>query len=199
MRVPFSAVLDACVLYPNTLRDTLLRIAEYGVFQPLWSEQILDEVHGVLIRNGRPKEKADYAIGCMKGAFPEAMVQGWESLVGSMQNHAKDRHVLAAAQRGHADVIVTANLKDFPATACDPLDIAVQHPDTFLCYELEQAPEVILRVLQEQAEATGKGGRIALSVDELLTCLENCGAPVFAASARNWLEGLEQAGALNPA
>lgn len=51
--MPFSAALDACVLYLNALRDTLLRIAEVGIYQPLWSQKILDEVHGVLERKGR--------------------------------------------------------------------------------------------------------------------------------------------------
>ena len=186
--MPFSAVLDACVLYPNALRDTLLRIAEAGIYQPLWSERILAEVQGALVRKGRPGPLVDRMLSYVRAAFPEAMVEGWESLEDSMGNHVKDRHVLAAAVRGHAHVIVTINKRDFPSSACDSLDIDVQHPDTFLCYELEQAPDVILQVLQEQAAATGKPPHAPMSLEDVLSSLENCGAPVFAATARSLLE-----------
>jgi hypothetical protein len=39
----FNAVLDASVLYPLPLRDTLLRVAEAGLYEPCWSERILEE------------------------------------------------------------------------------------------------------------------------------------------------------------
>src|SRR5581483_10914840 len=98
--MPFSAVLDACVLYPDALRDTLPRIAEAGIYQPLWSEKILEEVHSVLKRKGR---RADHVVDCLRRAFPDAMIYGWEPFEGSMSNHPKDRHVLTAAVRGRAD------------------------------------------------------------------------------------------------
>lgn len=183
--MPFSAVLDACVLYPNALRDTLLRIAEVGIYQPLWSEKILDEVHGVLKRKGR---QADYVVGCLRQAFPDAMVYGWEPFESSMGNHPKDRHVLAAAVRGHADVVVTANLKDFPASSLSGLDIEVQHPDLFLCYELEFAPGAIMQIVHEQAQDTGKEGRPRLTVDDVLDELTHCGARNFADQTRELLE-----------
>lgn len=182
--MPFSAVLDACVLYPNALRDTLLRIAEDGVYQPLWSEKILDELHGVLERKGR---RADYVVQCIREAFPEAMVSGWESLEGSVTNDPKDRHVLAAAIRGHADVIVTANLSDFPSKSLEGFDVEVQHPDVFLCYELEFAPKAIIQVLFEQAADTGKQGYPQLTVYEVLDALERCGVNVFVHQVRQWL------------
>ena len=183
--MPFSAVLDACVLYPNALRDTLLRTAEAGIYQPLWSERILAEVRGALVRNGRSEQLVDRMLSFVRGAFPEAMVKGWEPLEDSMGNHVKDRHVLAAAVRGHADVVVTLNLRDFPSSACDHLDIEVQHPDTFLCHNLEQAPEIILQVLREQASSTGKPPHSSMSIEDVLSSLENCGTPVFAATARS--------------
>ncbi|WP_218825113.1 PIN domain-containing protein [Streptosporangium subroseum] len=185
--MPFSAVLDACVLYPNALRDTLLRTAEAGIYQPLWSERILAEVRGALVRNGRPELLVDRTFSFVRRAFPEAMVEGWEPLEDSMGNHVKDRHVLAAAVRGHADVIVTLNLRDFPGSACEHLDIEVQHPDTFLCYKLEQAPDVILHVLEEQVAATGKPSHLPMTMKDVLSSLENCGTPVFVANARSFL------------
>ncbi|MDX6743632.1 PIN domain-containing protein [Actinocorallia sp. A-T 12471] len=182
--MPFSALLDACVLYPSALRDTLLRIAEAGVYQPLWSARILSEVNGVLARKGH---RADYVVDCIREAFPEAMVEGWEHLEESMTNDPKDRHVLAAALRGHADVIVTTNLKDFPRSALEGFDVDVQHPDVFLCYELEFAPEVIFQVLRDQAGDTGSNGYPALSVGDVLCRLERCGVHVFVHQVRRWL------------
>lgn len=183
--MPFSALLDSCVLYPNALRDTLLRIAEAGIYQPLWSERILAEVRGALVRKGLAESRVDRTLSFVRNAFPEAIVEGWERLEDAMGNHAKDRHVLAAAVRGHADVIVTFNLRDFPQSVCSPLDIEVQHPDTFLCYELEQAPAAIQRILMEQAAGTGKLPHPRLTVSDVLAALENCGAPVFAAMVRS--------------
>lgn len=182
--MPFSAVLDTCVLYPNTLRDTLLRIAENGAYQPLWSEKILDELHGVLARHGW---SAGHVVQQIRNAFPEAIVTGWEHLENSMTNDPKDRHVLAAAVHGHADVIVTANLSDFPARSIAGFDIEVQHPDTFLCYELDIAPDSVIQVLFEQAADTGTRGRAQLTVHEVLDALGRCDAKVFTHQVRQWL------------
>jgi predicted nucleic acid-binding protein len=182
--MPFSAVLDTCVLYPNALRDTLLRIAEAGVYQPLWSERILEELQRVLERKGR---RADYVLQCMREAFPDAIISGWESLENSMTNDLKDRHVLAAAIRGHADVIVTSNLSDFPPRSLEGFDVEVQHPDVFLCYELEFAPNAIIRVLFEQAADTGKEGRPQLTLDDVLDALVRCDINVFVHQVRQWL------------
>ncbi|WP_062356390.1 PIN domain-containing protein [Herbidospora yilanensis] len=192
--MPFSAVLDACVLYPNALRDTLLRVAEAGVYQPLWSERILTEVQEALVRNGLSAQKVERTLSFARAAFPEAMVEGWEPLEDSMGNHVKDRHVLAAAVRGHADVIVTFNLRDFTPAACEPWDVQAQHPDTFLLYELEAAPGVILNVLTEQAAATGRPPHRPMTLEEVIGSLETCGVPVFVSEVRSWLRRQKRLG-----
>jgi PIN domain len=46
----FGVVLDACVLIPATLRDTLLRAAEKGMYRLHWSDEILDEVRRNLVK-----------------------------------------------------------------------------------------------------------------------------------------------------
>jgi len=85
--------------------------------------------------------KADRRIGFMRAAFPDAEVTGYEDLIDSMTNHPKDRHVLAAAVRADAAVIVTANLKDFPRSALDPYDLDAMGPDDFLLNQLDLYPQ----------------------------------------------------------
>lgn len=129
----FPVLLDACVLYPMYLRDTLLWCAEAGVYRVHWSQEILDEATDNLVGKNQMKVcKAARLQSEIKAAFPEAMVEVPLGLVEVMTNHPKDRHVLAAAVVARAQVIVTANIKDFPASALDPFGIEAQHPDVFL-------------------------------------------------------------------
>ena len=84
-----------------------------------------------------PEERIERLVRTMERAFPEAMVTGHELLIPSMTNDPKNRHVMAAAVRGQADVIVTSNVRDFPPEACEPYDVGVQTPDEFLQYQWE--------------------------------------------------------------
>ena len=115
-------LLDACVLYPIGLRDTVLNMAEAGCFRVLWTEEILAETSRNIVEDtpGLTAEHLEKTFAAMRRAFPEAMVEDYEHLVASMTNHPKDRHVLAAAVAADADVIVTLNIRHFPRTACDP-------------------------------------------------------------------------------
>src|SRR4051794_17228823 len=97
--MPFAAGLDANVLYPLPLRDTLLRIAETELYDPYWSERILDEVARNLILDGRATEdQAGRLAAAMDGAFAGAAVpeEAIARLEPAMTNEPKDRHVLAA-------------------------------------------------------------------------------------------------------
>jgi predicted nucleic acid-binding protein len=131
------ALLDANVLYPAYLRDALLRLAEAEIYQVRWSRQILDEMARNVLENNPelPEERIERLVRTMERAFPEAMVTRHEPLVPSMTNDPKDRHVMAAAVRGRADVIVTLNVRDFSPEACEPHDVDVQTPDEFLQYQ----------------------------------------------------------------
>jgi predicted nucleic acid-binding protein len=152
--VPLTlAVLDANVLVPVSLVDTLLRSAEQRRYAPLWSDEIFDEV----IRNVarlHPEHglgAATRRAGFMKDAFPDAMVTGWQHLEAEMTNDPKDRHVLAAAVVGGAEVIVTNNVLDFPDTACHPYGIAVMGADAFLCEIWSTDWELARTMIEEQA------------------------------------------------
>ncbi len=116
----FTVVLDACVLVPAALADSVLRISEAGAFAVRWSAIILDEVERTMTRLGIPPDKAAQRIGTMTEAFPFAAIEGYQPLVDAMRNDRKDRHVLAAAVSSECHTIVTFNLADFPSEAVDP-------------------------------------------------------------------------------
>jgi predicted nucleic acid-binding protein len=105
--VSFPALLDTCVLYPAYLCDTLLRLAEAAAYRPLWSAEVLAELRRNLVERGIPIERVDRRLAHMTRSFPDALVTGYESLVDGMTNDPKDRHVLAAAVRAGAEVLVT--------------------------------------------------------------------------------------------
>lgn len=118
----FRAFLDTCVLFSATLNDTLLRIAELGAFQPLWSQGVLRELRTVLQREAHiSPDAAGRRIANMQRAFADADVSGYESLIPAMTCDGKDRHVLAATIRGNAELLITFNVKDFPASSTDPI------------------------------------------------------------------------------
>jgi hypothetical protein len=78
---PFIVVVDANLLYPFTLRDTVLRAAAAGFFQLRWTVEILDEVERNLVENGvMPADKAGRLRAKMEEHFPEALVTGYEVL-----------------------------------------------------------------------------------------------------------------------
>lgn len=148
----FVAVLDACVLIPAALRDTLLRAVEKDLYRMQWSDDILEEVRRNLVKMGMSSEKeAESLIREMKRYFPDASVTGYSSLIESMTNDTKDRHILAAAVVCGAQVIVTSNLRDFPKKALAPFHIEAQSPDAFLMHLFHLDPESMANVVIEQA------------------------------------------------
>lgn len=119
----FAALLDTCVLWPSLQRDFLLSMAIEGLYRPLWSEAILDELRRCeqykLIDQGKDEATAlvgaDSLLAEMRTHFDDALVTNWEPLEGSFGlPDVNDEHVVAAAVVGGAGVIVTDNLKDFP-------------------------------------------------------------------------------------
>lgn len=148
-------LLDACVLIPMPLADTLLRLAAGPrLFLPKWSDEIMAEVSRSLQEDfGLSAEKAVYRETQIRQHFPEAWVEGYEDLIPAMENHPKDRHVLAAAVRTGAKVIVTYNIKDFPPSSMASHSIAVQGPSAFLKDLYKQAPSAVMNTLESQATA----------------------------------------------
>ena len=114
------AFYDANVLYPAELRNFLMYLALTGLFRAKWSAAVHEEWLRNLIKN-RPdltREKLERTRHLMDKALPDALVTGYEHLVDAIELPDRDdRHVLAAAIRCGASVIVTLNLGDFPRQA----------------------------------------------------------------------------------
>jgi predicted nucleic acid-binding protein len=178
------ALLDTSVLFPFYLRDTLLRAAELDLYQPRWTVDILDELRRVLAERGHvDARQAARLTSVLRVAFPEAEVTGYHALVAHMTNHPEDRHVLAAAVRANADVIVTSNLRHFPRASVDPHGVRVQSADAFLLALRGQHPDQMRRILLEQAEEFHAP---PMSATEILDRLETT-APRYATAMRQAL------------
>lgn len=153
--MPSVVVLDACVLYPLPLRDTLLRCAEENLYEVRWSRRILDEVARNLVKDRRAAAaQACELVAAMRRAFEDAEIpdRAIAEFEPRMTNEPADRHVLATAVASdEGAVIVTFNLRHFPAAACQPFGVDVSHPDAFLCSLYERAPTGVHAVLNQQA------------------------------------------------
>lgn len=152
---PFTAVYDACVLYPAPLRDFLMWLALSGRFRARWTLEIHQEWKRNLLKN-RPDLKAeqlDRTSDLMDQAIPDACVTGYDNLIeGLSLPDANDRHVLAAAIRCSASVIVTFNQKDFPASKLDEFGIEAQHPDEFVDNLFDLDPAAVVAAAQRQRQ-----------------------------------------------
>ncbi|WP_244188216.1 PIN domain-containing protein [Streptomyces regalis] len=149
----------------------------------MWSADILQELARNLTERVQP-DAVKRLIVLMESAFPESSVVGYGGLVPAMGNDPKDRHVLAAAIKGEADVVVTRNLRDFPQDTVRPYGIEVLHPDEFLLDQLDLAPAEVLAVLHAQARGYRRAPR---DVHGLLDRLDAGGVPQFAAEVRRRL------------
>ena len=148
---PLTAVLDACVLFPASLRDTLLRAANMNLYRMRLTDEILEEVSRNLIKKGMPEYKAQRLVAKIKGRFSDAFITDHRSMIVAMPINEKDRHVLAAAVASNAQVIVTQNLKDFPSNLLAPFHIEAQHPDKFFTSLFHAYYDQMIELLLEQA------------------------------------------------
>jgi predicted nucleic acid-binding protein len=179
--VPYSVVLDTCVVYPAHLRDTLLRLAERGLYRPLWSVDIIIELQRNLVERGIAAEVVDRVTTEMNAAFPDANVTGYRSLIDGLTCDPKDRHILAAAVRANAAAILTFNTRDFPPQSVEPFELEVVDPDTFLLDQLDLAPDPVIDELEQQAAANRRDPK---TLGTLLDSLTRAGTPRFATEVR---------------
>ncbi|MGO2357582.1 PIN domain-containing protein [Mesonia sp.] len=131
--VRFKCVLDTNIIYPIEIRDLLFWFAHYDLFTPKWSNHIFDEWKDVMNRKGVSKEEVSKRTNYANLAFPDAFVPNYESLINGLTlPDEKDRHVLAAAIKINANVIVTNNLKDFPSEYLASFGLVAKSADDFI-------------------------------------------------------------------
>lgn len=131
--VKFKCVLDTNVIYPLWTRDLLLWFAYYELYTPKRSNNIFNEWVSVMIRKGIDKTEALHRAQKVNLAFPDALVQNYEPLIDTLQlPDIDDRHVLAAAIKTNANLIITNNLKDFPEEYLTSFGLKAKGPDDFL-------------------------------------------------------------------
>ena len=145
------AVLDACVLYPPSLRDLLMWLAAVGAYAPRMTEDIHAEWIRNVLADKQEVTPAQLERTCrlMNQVSPHCLVSGYEALIPTLTlPDANDRHVLAAAIAAGAAVIVTFNLSDFPAATLEADGIEPLHPDVFLCALFDDEPGLFLQAVR---------------------------------------------------
>ena len=170
-------VLDACVLYPAFLRDLLMYLNIFDLYQPKWTDRIHDEwIRNVLLN--RPdinKSQLERTRELMNENARDSLVRDYEDLIEDLSLPDKDdRHVLAAALKSRANGIVTFNLKDFPASTLDKYGIKIFHPDDFLMNLLMRDKVAFLKAARKQREGLRLPPK---TVDEYLSVMRKQGLP----------------------
>ncbi|KAF0244286.1 MAG: hypothetical protein FD180_2660 [Planctomycetota bacterium] len=171
MFATFTALYDSCVLYPAPLRDLLLRLALTDLVRARWSKDIHEEWLRSVLRD-RPdlkREQLQRTRELMDAHVRDCLVTGYEPLIEGLNlPDPDDRHVLAAAIKSGASVIVTFNATDFPEAQLAKFGIESQHPDVFVTHLIDLAPGAVVAAARDQRAALRKP---PFSVAEFLDCL----------------------------
>ena len=182
----FIVLFDAGVLYPAPLRDFLMRLAISDLFAAKWSHQIHQEwINKVLQKRPELATQLDRTKSLMNAAVPDCLVTGYEPLVKGLHlPDPNDNHVLAAAIRCSAQIIVTFNLKDFPTNVLEIYGVEAVHPDVFIEHQLSLYQGVVI--------TTAKNHRAALknppkSAEEYLATLAAQGLVVTADKLKEFI------------
>ena len=152
-----KVLIDACVLYPNVMREMVLAAAGQGLFTPIWSERLLEEWARAAARRSAVDDlQARGEIALLRAAWPRASVEPRKAdLARLWLPDPDDIHVLSAAIAGSADLILTLNAKDFPRHILAEEGLDRNDPDGFLTMLWRDAPEAIAAAaaaVQRQAE-----------------------------------------------
>lgn len=185
----FTALYDSCVLYPAPLRDLLMHLAATDLFRARWTHAIHEEWIGSLL-NDRPdltRAQLERTRDLMNMAILDCLVEGYEELIPALTlPDPDDRHVLAAAIRSQAGVVVTTNMADFPPELLAAYGIEAQHPDEFVSYLIDLAPGQVCRAVKQHRDTLKNPPK---STEEYLATLSRQSLPQTVRMLREF-EGL---------
>jgi predicted nucleic acid-binding protein len=129
-----------------------MRLALTDLFHAKWTQEIHKEWMRNLLKN-RPDltaERLELVKTKMDMHVRDCLVDGYQELINGIKlPDPNDRHVLAAAIKANAQIIVTYNISDFPSTDLSKFEIEAQHPDDFLRHLLDLAPAKVIATVQE--------------------------------------------------
>jgi predicted nucleic acid-binding protein len=170
---PSVAVFDACILYPFHLRNIVVQAAVDRLVEARWTDRIQEEWIRSLAADAPtiPIKRLQAIRRLMDNALPGANVTGYERLIASVGlPDPDDRHVVAAAIAARASVILTWNLRDFPATALKKIRLHRQTPDAFLSGIYDEAPALMVGSL---ANARRNLSKSRVSASDFIVTLDN--------------------------
>jgi predicted nucleic acid-binding protein len=183
--MPFIVVYDANALYPNTLRDLLIRIAQQPhLVQAKWTNEILDEMIRALQKNfsNVTEEQVGRLRDRMNRAVRDCLVEGYEPLVEILElPDPDDRHVLAAAIKATAQVIVTRNVRDFPRGKLARWGVRAKSPDDFVRDQIEIDSRAVWACIQQIVDSRTRN---PVTVDDVVAELVRDGLVTSAAALR---------------
>jgi predicted nucleic acid-binding protein len=180
-----GVVVDACVLIKASVRDTFIRAYDANLYRLCWSDDILAEVERNLVEHGLTTfAQAQHLLGVFRRVLADAQTTGYDHLIGSMTNDAKDRHIVAAAVQAGAQRIVTFNVKHFSDDALARHGIDVASPDDFLLDLVAVDVQAMADIVAAQAAALR---RPPLTAEQVLDNLARDGVPQFVNAIRERL------------
>lgn len=174
-------VLDACVLYPASLRDLLLTLAALDAYDVAWTEEIFEELRRNVVADHPgidPDHFASHTLGAMRAAFPEATVTGYEHLIPTLDNEVKDRHVAAAAIAAGASAIVTDNVRDFRSSMLEKAGIEILTTGDLIGRLLDTEAGVVVSAIEHLSRRWMAPARIVTEILELLAAHPTMGPAV---------------------
>ena len=130
----FVVLFDASVFYAAPVRDLFIELAVADMYRAKWTNKIHEEWIENLLRkrSDLKRENLEKTKRMINESVEDCLIEDYEDFIESLQlPDLDDRHVLAAAIKGEAQIIVTYNLKDFPNTILNKYGIEAQHPDDF--------------------------------------------------------------------
>ncbi|MBK8809954.1 MAG: PIN domain-containing protein [Acidobacteria bacterium] len=166
-------ILDACVLFPAPLRDFLMHLALLDVFQARWT----NEIHAEWIRNVlemRPdlnEKQLNRTRDLMNTHIRDCLVENYQHLINRITlPDENDRHVLAAAIKSNAEIILTFNLRDFPNDILQTHNLKAIKPDRLLSELFDANAEKFNLAFARQLKSLKNPPKTAV---ELLQILES--------------------------